>query len=166
MPLEGFDDIELPNRGNGNGDQGRPKKYIDLAMVARGASIACTKEELAALCGVAPSTFYKHLAEDPAIQEAIDSGASMGRATLRRAQWKGAVTDGNPTMLIWLGKQFLGQRDTQTLETNGDNPIVLHLLAAQMISQEILSQTRETTLNGTAIETIPENILDAPTPLE
>jgi hypothetical protein len=34
---------------------------------------------------------------------------------LRRAQWKAAVSDGNPTMLVWLGKQLLGQQDSLTL---------------------------------------------------
>jgi len=124
MPLEGFDDIDLlKNLG------GRPKSVIDLAVVERGASIGCTREELAALCGVVQSTFYKHLAEDPAVAEAIDRGVAMGRATLRRAQWKGAVVDGNPTMMIWLGKQLLGQRDTQGLQTldkdgNPTDPVV------------------------------------------
>jgi hypothetical protein len=120
MPLEGFDDIDPPrNLG------GRPRSVIDLAVVERAASIGCTREEISALCGVPRSTFFKHLAEEPQIQEAIDRGVEMGRATLRRAQWKGAVTDGNPTMMIWLGKQLLGQRDTQTTQTldKDGNPI-------------------------------------------
>ena len=124
MPLEGFDDIDPPkNLG------GRPRSVIDLAVVERGASIGCTREELAALCGVPRSTFFKHLAEDPDLQEAIDRGAELGRATLRRAQWKGAVVDGNPTMMIWLGKQLLGQRDAHALQTldkdgNPTDPVV------------------------------------------
>jgi hypothetical protein len=34
---------------------------------------------------------------------------------LRRAQWQAAVTDKNPTMLVWLGKQLLGQQDSMVL---------------------------------------------------
>lgn len=41
--------------------------------------------------------------------------AAMGTISLRRAQWKAAL-DGNVVMMIWLGKQYLGQR-----ETNEDN---------------------------------------------
>ena len=85
---------------------------MTLAWSSR-ASIGCTKEEMASLCGVAHSVVFKHLLENPEIQEVIDRGYDMGRTTLRRAQWKGAVVDGNPTMLIWLGKQLLGQRDSQ-----------------------------------------------------
>ena len=111
MPLENFDDIDLPRHPGG-----RPRSAIDLGVVERAASIGCTKEEMASLCGVAHSTFFKHLLENPEIQEVIDRGYDMGRTTLRRAQWKGAVVDGNPTMLIWLGKQLLGQRDSQSLQ--------------------------------------------------
>lgn len=32
-----------------------------------------------------------------------------GKASLRRTQWKQA--ENNPTMAIWLGKQYLGQKD-------------------------------------------------------
>ena len=115
MPLEGFDDINLG---------GRPKSQIDLGVIERGASIGCSRDELAALCGFARSTFYKYLAEDPAVQEAIDRGASKGQATLRRLQWKGAE-EGNATMLVWLGKQLLGQRDS-IAHTGGDGgPIMI-----------------------------------------
>lgn len=33
------------------------------------------------------------------------------RGSLRAAQYKLATDDGNATMLIWLGKQLLGQRN-------------------------------------------------------
>jgi hypothetical protein len=125
MPLEGFDDADIPPRDMGRRSGPGSGAVIDLGIVERAASIGCTRDEQAALTGVAPATFYKHLAEDPAVQEAHEYGAAKGRATLRRAQWKAAVTDGNPTMLVWLGKQLLGQRDTQSTQTldKDGNPI-------------------------------------------
>lgn len=33
-----------------------------------------------------------------------------GRMSLRRKQWQ-AVENGNTTMLVWLGKQYLRQKD-------------------------------------------------------
>ena len=86
---------------------------IDLEVVERGAAIGCTKEELAALLGVTRQTLYNHMETNPEIQAAIERGQDGGKATLRRAQWRGATQDHNPTMLIWLGKQLLGQRDVQ-----------------------------------------------------
>jgi hypothetical protein len=59
---------------------------------------------------------------DPEIQAAIERGADKGKVTLRRLQWKGAQ-NGNPAMLIWLGKILLGQRDDrgiQNLDRNGN----------------------------------------------
>ena len=41
-----------------------------------------------------------------------------GKTSLRRAQWLSAQK-GNPTMLIWLGKQYLGQRDKSSHELSG-----------------------------------------------
>jgi hypothetical protein len=42
-------------------------------------------------------------------------GAQTGKASLRRMQFK-AAEDGNVTMLIWLGKQFLGQKDQRHID--------------------------------------------------
>ena len=39
-----------------------------------------------------------------------------GQISLRRTQWK--LAEKNPTMAIWLGKQYLGQKDK--IETTGE----------------------------------------------
>ena len=36
--------------------------------------------------------------------------SAVGKMSLRRAQYKAAI-DGNTTMMVWLGKQWLGQRE-------------------------------------------------------
>jgi len=43
--------------------------------------------------------------------------AMAGKASLRRTQWK-AATGGNSTMMVWLGKNVLGQTDKQEIEHN------------------------------------------------
>jgi hypothetical protein len=115
MPLEGFDDADIPPRDMGRRSGPGSSVKIDLGVLERGASIGCTMHELKALSGTPHSTFFKHLAEDPEVKAAIERGAELGRATLRRAQWQAAVSDKNPTMLVWLGKQLLGQQDSLTL---------------------------------------------------
>ena len=94
---------------------------IDLGLVERSAHIGCTNDEIVALLGIGRSTFYDRLKDDPELQEVIDRGRAVGRATLRRLQWQGAES-GNPTMLIWLGKQMLDQKDklenSGTMDTN------------------------------------------------
>lgn len=89
---------------------GRPPASISLALVERAASIGCTDDEIAAVLGIHRDTFYARKANEPEIGEVIQRGRAGGKSTLRRLQWHGAKA-GNPTMLIWLGKQMLGQRD-------------------------------------------------------
>ena len=84
---------------------GRPKKDIDPAQVRQLAAINCSYEEIAGVVKCDPSTLTRRFSQ------AIKDGREEGKASLKRAQWKKAVVDGNPTMLIWLGKQYLGQRD-------------------------------------------------------
>jgi hypothetical protein len=43
---------------------------------------------------------------------AVHRGRERAKASLRCLQWK-AARAGNVTMLVWLGKQILGQRDTR-----------------------------------------------------
>ena len=115
MALEGFDDIEIDGEHRG---RGRPPAEIDLGAVERAASIGCSKEEISAILGIVKQTLYNHMEKNPAILEAIERGQEKGRATLRRLQWEGAK-EHNQTMLISLGKQFLGQRDTQNVQNLG-----------------------------------------------
>ena len=59
-----------------------------------------------------------NLERDPEFQRIIDEARASGRATLRRLQWQRA-NGGSDTMLIWLGKQMLGQKDK--VETEATN---------------------------------------------
>ena len=42
-----------------------------------------------------------------------------GQISLRRMQWK--LAEKNPTMAIWLGKQYLNQKDRQEIVAEVDN---------------------------------------------
>jgi hypothetical protein len=116
------DDLDEPERPKHAG--GRPKSEISIDTLERAASIGCTTIEIAALLSVAPSTLFLRLSKEPELQEAIDRGRAKGRATLRRYQWHKAGS-GSDTMLIWLGKQMLEQRDQvhQTLTGADNGPI-------------------------------------------
>src|SRR6266567_1620837 len=92
------------------GNPGRAPVPIDMVVLERAAGIGCNPDELAALAGITSRQLNNRLKADPELAEAVERGRAMGRATLRRMQWDGAK-NGNPAMLIWLGKQLLGQRD-------------------------------------------------------
>ena len=83
---------------------GRPPKQIDESLVTKLAKINCTMAEIAAVVGCSVDTLERRFAE------VIKKGQEEGKSSLRRLQWLQAEK-GNANMLIWLGKQWLGQRD-------------------------------------------------------
>ena len=91
---------------------GRPRfDFSDkLPLVRKLAGIQCTDEEIAAGLGCSQDTLARGRKRDQELDAAIIEGRANGRMSLRRAQYQKAL-DGNPTMLIWLGKQILGQRE-------------------------------------------------------
>jgi len=84
--------------------RGRPRKQVDEKTLRALAKINCTREEMAAVLGVSTDTLARNYAE------LIKEESANGKMSLRRMQWKKAL-EGNITMLIWLGKNELGQRD-------------------------------------------------------
>ena len=88
----------------------RPKKYkIDTEQVEKLASFGCTNIELGSFFGCSPDLLEK------SYSEYLAKGRDKGRIRLRQLQWKAAEA-GSHTMLIWLGKQMLGQTDKQEFE--------------------------------------------------
>lgn len=91
----------------------RPRKKIDPEQVRALAGIGCTHEEIAAVLKCSADTLTRRFADD------LKEGKEHAKASLRRMQWE-AAKKGNVTMMIWLGKQMLGQRDYQRLEHSGE----------------------------------------------
>ncbi len=90
---------------------GRPKKIIDYEAVSKLAAIQCTQAEIASFLGCSVDTLQRDEKFSGLYKEAIE----RGKMSLRRYQWK-ALEEGNTTMLIWLGKQYLGQKDERFLD--------------------------------------------------
>ena len=68
------------------------------------AQIGCKNQEIADWFGIDENTLTYNFSED------ITKGRENLKQSLRRAQLKLALS-GNATMLIWLGKNMLGQSD-------------------------------------------------------
>lgn len=92
-------------------------KEVDWRLVDNLLRIQCTGEEIAGALGVSYDTLERRCKDDNDCKFAdySDEKRAAGRASLRREQWKVAHS-GNPTMLVWLGKQMLGQRDRQDFD--------------------------------------------------
>lgn len=104
------------------GQEGRSRAVIDLEQLAELAGLQCTQEEAAAVLKVDKRTLQRRLVDDPIAAEAWERGRANGRTSLRRIQWKLALR-GHPTMLVWLGKQYLAQRDKFEHTGEGGGPI-------------------------------------------
>lgn len=74
--------------------------------------IHCTGEEIAAVLGVDYKTLERACKREKNtnIGEYIKQKSATGKMSLRRKQHTTAM-DGNVSMLIWLGKNWLGQKD-------------------------------------------------------
>lgn len=81
-------------------------------QVERLAGIGCTHREIASVVGLDEKTVRKYYSD------VIAEGADKGKASLRRQQLK-AANEGNATMLVWLGKTWLEQKETVVNEHGG-----------------------------------------------
>jgi hypothetical protein len=92
-----------------------------IAMVR----IQCTQEEICEVFGMSDTTLNRRLKDrgEGNFEGLYKKHQSEGKASLRRMQWKAAEA-GNPTMLIWLGKQNLSQSDkSEVVNKNPDNRV-------------------------------------------
>ena len=89
----------------------RPKKYnIDKEQVEQLASFGCSNTEIASFFGCSKDLISKSYSTN------IAKGKDKVKIILRKYQWT-AAKNGNVAMLIWLGKQYLGQADKQEVTT-------------------------------------------------
>lgn len=113
---------------------GRPKLDIDPEQVTRLARLHCTMNEMASFFGCHIDTLRDNFSNE------IDKGKAEGNISLRRKQWQMAVEKGNVVMLIWLGKQMLGQVN-ERLDSESDAPLPIYDIVEE--PKEILKVKNE-----------------------
>lgn len=79
------------------------RKPTRMDQIRRLAIVGCDADEIKFVLGLTDKEFGPYM-------RIMDRGKAMRRAIIRQRQFQIAMR-GNPTMLIWLGKQYLGQRD-------------------------------------------------------
>jgi len=97
----------------------RPKKTIDKDMVLKLATMHCTNVEIASFFECDVKTITNRFSK------ILTIGREQGKLRLRQLQWK-AATKGNIKMLIWLGKQYLGQTENMKIQPDGEL-VIRHL---------------------------------------
>jgi len=85
---------------------GRNKTVIPEEQVAELAKLHCTNKEMADFFDVPLQTFVDNF------RDIVTKNRLITKQRLRKAQLDVAIKTHNVTMLIWLGKQMLGQQDS------------------------------------------------------
>ena len=105
----------------GNPKGGRPRVEFSMKTLTNMVRIQCTRAECAGVLGVSEDTIDRRVKEKTGEGFAVfyKTHSAGGKASLRRAQFKAATVDRQPTMLVWLGKQLLDQKDISRIEQTG-----------------------------------------------
>jgi len=119
----------------------RPRKEINYTQARRLAEIQCTIDEIAHVLGVSDTTLKRNV-EFRAI---YDAAREKGKTSLRRMQWH-AARRGNTAMLIWLGKQYLGQAEKHELSGG----LAIERSPAEMTDEQLIEVIKNGRSGGTA----------------
>jgi len=91
-----------------------------LRTIGELGKLFCTQEEVAAVLGVCKKTFSTFLADNPEARQVWDDGLMHAKVSLRRKQL--TLADKNAPAAIFLGKNYLGQKDESTTNMNISKP--------------------------------------------
>lgn len=93
----------------------RPKKQIDQKQFESLCALQCTKDEICGFFDITDKTLDRWCKETyrASFSDVFRAKRETGKISLRRAQYETAIK-GNSSMLIWLGKQWLNQKEPRT----------------------------------------------------
>ncbi|MCM1237740.1 MAG: hypothetical protein NC489_47360 [Ruminococcus flavefaciens] len=96
----------------------RPQKNIDKALFENACELQCTLQEIAHLFDCSADTVERWCKREyeMSFADIYKKKAENGKMSLRRNQLK--LSETSATMAIWLGKQWLGQKDASTVDAN------------------------------------------------
>ena len=106
---------------------GRPKLALNEEQVYKLASLNVTVKDMANVLGCSKRALENNYLD------VINEGRANLRTSILRKQYEVGITDGNVTMLIWMGKQHLGQADKKTVEIDDRRT------AAELTDEELAS---------------------------
>ena len=122
----------------------RPRKEIDQKQFENLCGLQCTLEEICGwfdVCSDTLETWCKRTYKR-SFSEVFAQKRGAGKSSLRRSQWR--LAEKNATMAIFLGKQFLGQRDSVDVAVTDAKGIALDEL------EKMVMQNDADTSGGTA----------------
>ena len=98
--------------------RGRPLKEISQKDFENLCGLQCTQAEMCAFFNIDDMTLNRWCKRtyDKSFSEIFAIKRGLGNISLRRSQFR--LAEKNAAMGIWLGKQYLGQRDIQEIEVS------------------------------------------------
>lgn len=96
----------------------RPRKEIDIKQFENLCGLQCTKEEICGWFETTDKTLESWCKRtyNAGFSDVFREKRGKGKISLRRAQFR--LAEKNAAMAIWLGKQYLGQKEPD----NSDKP--------------------------------------------
>lgn len=118
---------------------GRPKKEIKQEEFEELCAIQCTRDEICAVLHISEETLNRWCRKTygATFASVFEEKRKGGKASLRRKQW--LLADNNASMAIFLGKNYLDQRDQVSVGMNmhvEDDPITKALKESGIIGSE------------------------------
>lgn len=121
---------------------GRPKKEIDKKIFENLCGLQCTLEEIAGVFDCSADTIERWCKREygETFAETYKKHSAKGKMSLRRIQFK--LAEKSAAMAIFLGKNYLGQKDNiietdeQTLQAVGEALVKIKRAAEQADNNE------------------------------
>ena len=121
---------------------GRPKKEIDKKIFEKLCGLQCTHEEIAGVFDCSADTIERWCKREygETFAETYKKHSAKGKTSLRRIQFK--LAEKSAAMAIFLGKNYLGQKDNiietdeQTLQAVGEALVKIKRAAEQADNNE------------------------------
>jgi len=129
----------------------RPRKEIDQKDFESLCALQCTKEEICGFFDVSDKTLENWCKRtySEGFSEVFKKKRGKGKISLRRAQFR--LAEKSASMAIWLGKQWLGQKDTVEIERPDEVVISNNLVEVIKISAQNLKNREEQQENEDAV---------------
>ena len=121
---------------------GRPRKEIDNKIFENLCGLQCTLEEIAGVFDCSADTIERWCKREygETFAEVYKKHSAKGKTSLRRTQFK--LAEKSAAMAIFLGKNYLGQKDNiietdeQTLQAVGEALVKIKRAAEQVDNNE------------------------------
>lgn len=103
---------------------GRPFKDVDWRMVEELCQLQCTKPEIVGVLGFSEDTLERAIKREYGIgyAEYYAQNSAGGKVSLRRRQRR-LADEGNAALCIWLGKQWLNQKEPDRDQLRDSNTL-------------------------------------------